>query len=128
VEENIELQTKAAKAYMKEVWKMTLKQSVSSIFDKRSKEMEGFITTATDHVMKQVMDETKIEEIAKLVRQGAAYTAIQTMIQQTKDAALAEAKPTLDQATKWFSQVMIESLGDAIVELINEQLAKVQMF
>ena len=108
----------------KEIWKMNLRESVSSSWDKYSSEMKVIIQAATDSVAGKIMDEINIEELARAAREGATHIAIRNMITKVTDDALIEAKPEVEKASKVFTDLMLRALTEAIKELVEEQLNK----
>lgn len=116
---------------LKEILKMNMKAKLGSIvsgsLEKHSAELNKFIQEATDNVANKVLDEAKIEEIAKAAQQGATYVAINTLVRQTAQDAIREAEPFLRQVTEEFGKIVAEATSEAIIELILERLlAKLQ--
>jgi len=110
------------KEALKMIVKSRLKGIVAASLEKHSKELIGFIEDATDKVAAQVLDETKIEEIASAVRKGATYVAINTLVRQTAEDAIKEATSILSQISDEFSKIVAEATLEAIMELIMERL------
>ena len=75
-------------------------------------------------MVSKVLDETKIESVANAARQGATYTAIQSLIKRTAEDAKKEAAPILSQLSDEFSKIVAEATTEAIVELITERITQ----
>jgi glucosamine 6-phosphate synthetase-like amidotransferase/phosphosugar isomerase protein len=65
------------KTFFKELMKEGLRDTVTSSWEKHWQRFRKSVEDATNAVARTVLDEEKIEEIAKSAQQGAAYVAIE---------------------------------------------------
>ncbi len=71
-----------------------------------------------------MLDETKIEEIAKAAKGGASYIATQNLINKLAlDAANAVA-PIITEMSTQFNKLLTEAAQEAFAEVINEIIGK----
>ncbi len=110
------------KEIAKQAMKQHLRRQVSSSWDKYMVEMQTTVQAAVDGVANQVLDETKIEEIANNVRAGASYVATQEFIRRVTEDAIKQAYPLVTQVAKALSDLMIEATAAAIKELLQERI------
>lgn len=107
---------------LKELIKSDLQPVVSASWVKHSNELAELVRDATDSVARQVLDETRIEEIANSARQGASYIAISTLIDKVIQDAVSQGEPIAREMAFKFANIIMDALKEAISELIQERL------
>ena len=112
------------KKELKEVMKTRLKGIVSESVEKYSAEFNKLVEQVTDSIATKVLDETKIEEIGKAVKQGATYIAVYALIRQVAQDTIKEAEPIINELAQSFIKLVSEAASEVIIELILEKLAK----
>jgi hypothetical protein len=109
-----------------EVVKMVIKQGISGNVSSKAalltNELQTIISNAADAAASKVLDETRIEEIAQAAKDGATYTAIQQLISEVGNYAIAEATPIAKQAIDVFSKILLKAMEKAIREIVNEEV------
>lgn len=111
-----------AREMAKEAMKQQLRSQVSSSWDRYWAEMQTTIQTAVDTVARQVLDEARIEDIAKTAKAGATYVAMQEVIRKTADDAIKQAQPVIAELAKALSDLMTGAANEAIIELLQERI------
>ncbi len=109
-----------------EAIKMVIKQQISGTVSSKAealtKELQKVINDAADAVASRVMDEAKIEEIAKAAREGATYSAVDRLISELGNYAIEQASPLVKEVLDRFSHMMFEAMRRAVHEIVREEV------
>jgi len=109
---------------IKKAMKQLSRKRVDFLFEKHWSGVEKVIDEVTNKVATSASDEARMEEVAKVARNGATLTGIASVTGKIVQEVLSENQSELDRIGFAVNDMLKNLFSEAVAELVVEKLKK----